>query len=72
LGTVFYELQSGLNPFSANSGDEIEDNIASGYVDLSWYVENDAQMELLLSRMFEVDWANRITIDDVVNHPALE
>jgi hypothetical protein len=22
--------------------------------------------------MFEVDWANRITIDDVVNHPALE
>jgi hypothetical protein len=29
-------------------------------------------MELLLSRMFEVDWAKRITIDDVVNHPALE
>jgi serine/threonine protein kinase len=38
----FTNCNLGLNPFSANSGDDIADEIASGYVDLSWYVENDA------------------------------
>lgn len=71
LGTIFYEVLEGYNPFHSSSEDVVVMKVATAAVDLSWYADNDPLMADLLSRMFEVDWMNRISIQDVAKHEAL-
>ena len=69
-GVILYNMISGQRPFNAKENDEIEKLILKGEYKELKYISKDAKD--LINKMIVVNPKERITIEEILNHPWLK
>ena len=67
IGVLLYYMATGTLPFQSNNIHKLYNKILSGYVPFN--TEINFELRDLISKMLQVNPAQRITIDGIFNHP---